>query len=588
LQLAPWGKLEGKHGGIVGRKEFIRAARMSGGGGVAAGAGDRQPRVLKIRGCDVSFPHKPYPSQLAMMDKTIQALKNSQNVLLELPTGSGKSLSLLCAAAAWHAGAARELDQAQAQPAAADCALSCKVAECDAGDERTAPKKRREKPKRPPKVYIASRTHAQLAQLVRELRKSGYSNVHMQVLGSRDQYCINASVLKSDQPKAQVCKDLVNKNACRYVHGAPRLEKHDRLQEGGDLRIHDIEDLVSLGKRIGGCPYFASSSLAKEASFIFCPYSYLVDPMTRDAMGIELKDAAVIIDEAHNIEDVCREAAGLELKYDELVETCAHLERMLVSDEESDEAQNYVALESVVRGIKDHMQKWVPLLQSNGNHSLTQHVTSGEEGAAVMREVGVTEETLKPLHKFLDTALAKMEEQLQAIEHGGSRGESVQVMQGQRRAGAEGGRGGGQETRGGGQETPTAKALFMVKDILTKADMLFKNTDDYKMALQQRTIREPGGGGRGGRGGRRGGGAWGGGGRDRARLELTLSLWCLNPAVAFVPLSSQARMHTRMHTYTHAYTHAYIYTCIHACIHIHIGIHAYIHIHIGMHAYIYT
>jgi hypothetical protein len=106
-----------------------------------------------------------------------------------------------------------------------------------------------------------------------------------------------------------------------------------------------------------------------------------------------------------------------------------------------------------------------------------------------MREVGVTEETLKPLHKFLETALAKMEEQLQAIEHGGSRGESVQGMQGQRRAGAEGG-------KGGGEETPTAKALFMVKDILTKADMLFKNTDDYKMALQQRTIREPGGGGR--------------------------------------------------------------------------------------------
>jgi hypothetical protein len=27
-----------------------------------------------------------------MMDKTLQALKNSQNVLLELPTGSGKSM----------------------------------------------------------------------------------------------------------------------------------------------------------------------------------------------------------------------------------------------------------------------------------------------------------------------------------------------------------------------------------------------------------------------------------------------------------------------------------------------------------------
>ena len=74
-------------------------------------AGVPQPRVLKIRGYDVRFPHKPYPVQMAMMDKTIQALKNSQNVLLELPTGSGKSLSLLCAAAAWHEGTVKEMQE---------------------------------------------------------------------------------------------------------------------------------------------------------------------------------------------------------------------------------------------------------------------------------------------------------------------------------------------------------------------------------------------------------------------------------------------------------------------------------------------
>ena len=67
-----------------------------------------------------------------------------------------------------------------------------------------------------------------------------------------------------------------------------------------------------------------------------------------------------------------------------------------------------------------------------------------------------------------------MEEQLQALEGGGARGASAQGVQG-RRAGAEGKEGGVVE------ETPTAKALFTVKDILTKADMLFKHTDDYKM-----------------------------------------------------------------------------------------------------------
>jgi Rad3-related DNA helicase len=100
---------------------------------------------------------------MAMMDKTIQALKNSQNVLLELPTGSGKSLSLLCAAAAWHEREVRELQEEAAMQK--PCAFE---AACNGGDgEEMAPdgKKKKEKPRCPPKIYIASRTHAQLAQL---------------------------------------------------------------------------------------------------------------------------------------------------------------------------------------------------------------------------------------------------------------------------------------------------------------------------------------------------------------------------------------------------------------------------------------
>ena len=45
---------------------------------------------------------------------------------------------------------------------------------------------------------------------------------------------------------------------------------------------------------------------AAEADLVFCPYSYLLDPVIRSAMNIALEDSVLIFDEAHNIEDVSR------------------------------------------------------------------------------------------------------------------------------------------------------------------------------------------------------------------------------------------------------------------------------------------
>jgi regulator of telomere elongation helicase 1 len=54
-----------------------------------------------IDGCDIYFPFKPYPCQTNYFEKVISALQNSQNALLESPTGTGKTLSLLCSTLAW-------------------------------------------------------------------------------------------------------------------------------------------------------------------------------------------------------------------------------------------------------------------------------------------------------------------------------------------------------------------------------------------------------------------------------------------------------------------------------------------------------
>ena len=57
---------------------------------------------MKISGYEVEFPHQPYGVQLSFMSRVLQTLEHRQNALLEAPTGSGKTLSLLCSALSWQ------------------------------------------------------------------------------------------------------------------------------------------------------------------------------------------------------------------------------------------------------------------------------------------------------------------------------------------------------------------------------------------------------------------------------------------------------------------------------------------------------
>lgn len=61
-----------------------------------------EPHEYWMNGCKVMFPLRAYSVQKVMMSKIINGLQKGQHCLLESPTGSGKSLALLCAALAWQ------------------------------------------------------------------------------------------------------------------------------------------------------------------------------------------------------------------------------------------------------------------------------------------------------------------------------------------------------------------------------------------------------------------------------------------------------------------------------------------------------
>lgn len=63
----------------------------------------KQVFEYKLNGYKVTFPFKPYGPQLAYMSQVVKTLENKQNALLEAPTGTGKTMAMLCSALAWQA-----------------------------------------------------------------------------------------------------------------------------------------------------------------------------------------------------------------------------------------------------------------------------------------------------------------------------------------------------------------------------------------------------------------------------------------------------------------------------------------------------
>lgn len=132
----------------------------------------------RVAGFEVHFPHEAYGVQKVFMNQVLRAIHNEENALLEAPTGCGKTLSLLCGALAWQDAqkrkktAAEQLQKEKRDAAAADAKPGACLAplkqNSTAADEVTSDVDEPEDPPveiRIPKIYYATRTHSQIAQV---------------------------------------------------------------------------------------------------------------------------------------------------------------------------------------------------------------------------------------------------------------------------------------------------------------------------------------------------------------------------------------------------------------------------------------
>ncbi len=423
------------------------------------------------------------------------------NALLESPTGSGKSMAIICGAVAWleHQAVVRGEEAAQARGAQADLdaenarlangdddctalpptACAAEVAPpggsptggrcCGSGEDSCAPRlggggggdddddfeqsgtaqslpKRtclppsRAPPAAPgtkdapptgqvrlPKIYITSRTHRQISQLVSELRASAYAPKFV-VIASRSHYCVNEKVRKTKDVN-QACKDALAVRSCapflttsRWQREAPPTmgritdyyaKKAPPSQQQAPSRDRknftpdcDIEDLLAQGKKEHFCPYYVSRAAIESAQIILCPYNYLVDAAVRDAVGIDLKDDIVIIDEAHNIEDTCREAGSFEVTDATLQVIQVELTRVTKLLEEgrsphlvtAHQAQSHVV--SIIANWMRHGATTLGVVQRDFETSTT--VWSGKNIIEELASLGITQEAVQVWHRELE------------------------------------------------------------------------------------------------------------------------------------------------------------------------------------------
>ncbi|XP_027623489.1 regulator of telomere elongation helicase 1 isoform X2 [Tupaia chinensis] len=265
------------------------------------------PRIT-LGGVVVDFPFQPYKCQEQYMTKVLECLQKKVHGLLESPTGTGKTLCLLCTTLAWREHlrdsiSARKIAERVPGELFSDQALSWGNAVAVDGDPIACYSDI-------PKILYASRTHSQLTQVIGELRSTSY-RPKVCVLGSREQLCIHPEVKRQESSHVQIhlCRRKVASRSCHFYNNVEEWSQEQELSSP----ILDIEDLVRSGSQHRVCPYYLSRNRKQQADLIFMPYNYLLDPKSRRAHGIDLKGTVVILDEAHNVEKMCEESASFDL-----------------------------------------------------------------------------------------------------------------------------------------------------------------------------------------------------------------------------------------------------------------------------------
>ena len=289
-----------------------------------------------IEDLPVLFPYpRIYPEQYAYMCDLKRTLDAGGHCVLEMPSGTGKTVSLLSLIVAYqqHYPEHRKLIY---------CSRTMSEIEKALAELKALMKYRSD----------------QLGQ-VEEFRGLG--------LTSRKNLCLHPSVKreKSGSVVDARCRSLTagfvkekkergeDVDLCIYHDNLDLLEPHNLIPAG----VWTLDGMLRYGEQHKQCPYFTARRMMPFCNVIIYSYHYLLDPKIAERVSKELsKDCIVVFDEAHNIDNVCIESLSIDLTEDSLRKAArgaSNLEKRISEMKETDAEKLQNEYAKLVEGLRE-------------------------------------------------------------------------------------------------------------------------------------------------------------------------------------------------------------------------------------------
>lgn len=292
---------------------------------------------LSVDGLLVYFPYEYiYPEQYAYMCELKKALDAKGHCLLEMPSGTGKTTTLLSLIVAYMV----------------------------------------EHPHDVRKLIYCSRTVPEIEKIMEELKKlldyyekqdGQYPSLVGLVLSSRKNMCIHPQVSTEREGKivdgkchsltASYVRERHNIDdttpVCQYYEGFALDGKESNLPYG----VYGLDEIKQYGRDRNWCPYFLARFAIMHANIVVYSYHYLLDPKIADVVSKELaKESVVIFDEAHNIDNVCIDSMSVKIHRRTIERATANigtLEKHVSEMRDEDSRKLKEEYQRLVEGLRD-------------------------------------------------------------------------------------------------------------------------------------------------------------------------------------------------------------------------------------------